>query len=94
MDIVRAIERCGSDSGKPSMPIKITKAGEVAVAAVKRAAEDSSEHPVAKKMSPGVPEKPAATESGLHPAAARSASRPFERLVACPRRVDAVCRQG
>jgi hypothetical protein len=46
------------------MPIKITKAGEVAAASSKRAAEDSSEHPVAKKMSPGVPEKPAASDSG------------------------------
>ena len=65
MEVVRAIERCGSDSGKPSVPIKITKAGEVAPAAAKRAAEDSSEHPVAKKMSPGVPEKPAASDAGL-----------------------------
>ena len=64
MDIVKAIERCGSDSGKPSMPIKITKSGEVAPAAVKRAAEESSEHPVAKKMSPGVPEKPVASGTG------------------------------
>ena len=68
MDIVRSIERCGSDSGKPSMPIKIIKSGEVvpAPAAVKRSADDSSEHPVAKKMSPGVPEKPAASDSGLY----------------------------
>jgi cyclophilin family peptidyl-prolyl cis-trans isomerase len=68
LDIVRSIERCGSDSGKPSMPIKITKSGEVvpAPAAVKRSADDSSEHPVAKKMSPGVPEKPAASDSGLY----------------------------
>ncbi len=65
MDIVKAIERCGSDSGKPSMPIKITKSGEAAPAAVKRAAEESSEHPVAKKMSPGVPEKPVAAATGL-----------------------------
>jgi len=66
MDVVRAIERCGSDSGKPSMAIKIRKSGEVAPpAAVKRAADDSSEHPVAKKMSPGVPERPAAADSGL-----------------------------
>ncbi len=65
MDIVKAIERCGSASGKPSMAIKITKAGEAAPAAVKRAAEDGSENPVAKKMSPGVPEKPAASDAGL-----------------------------
>ena len=50
------------------MPIKIIKSGEVvpAPAAVKRSADDSSEHPVAKKMSPGVPEKPAASDSGLY----------------------------
>jgi hypothetical protein len=67
MEIVRAIERCGSSSGKPSAPIKITKAGEVApaAAAVKRSAEDSSEHPLAKKMSPAAPEKPAASDPGV-----------------------------
>ena len=64
MDIVKAIERCGSDSGKPSMPIKITKAGEVSSAAVKRPADDSSENPVAKKMSPGAPAKPSAPDAG------------------------------
>jgi hypothetical protein len=64
MDIVKAIERCGSDSGKPSMPIKITKAGEVSTTAVKRSADDSSENPVAKKMSPGIPTKPSASEAG------------------------------
>ena len=64
MDIVRAIERCGSESGKPTMSIKITKAGEVSSAAVKRSADDSSENPVAKKMSPAAPAKPSAPEAG------------------------------
>ena len=65
LDIVRAIERCGSESGKPSTPVKIIKAGEVVKPAVKRAADDSSEQSAAKKMSPGVPEKPAVSDAGL-----------------------------